>query len=112
MQKWFGFPVANPAFANIQFWSLLGVAGCIEIIGGTLVTLGLFTRHAALVMSAEMAFAYFWAHAPRAFSPMVNNGALASCIALSFCISFLPAAARGAPMPCGASALKSLPSGT
>ena len=85
LQKWFGFPVANPAFANLQFWSLLGVAGCIEIIGGTLVTLGLFTRYAALVMSGEMAFAYFWAHAPRAFSPMVNNGALA----IMYCFVFL-----------------------
>jgi putative oxidoreductase len=41
LQKWFGFPSPNPAFANIQLLSLLGVAGIIEIVGGALVTLGL-----------------------------------------------------------------------
>ena len=85
LQKWFGIPVPNPAFADIQLLSLIGIAGCIEIIGGALVTVGLFTRYAAFIISGEMAVAYFWAHAPRAFAPIVNNGELA----VLYCFVFL-----------------------
>ena len=85
LQKWFGIPVPNPAFADIQLLSLIGIAGCIEIIGGALVTVGLFTRYAAFIMSGEMAIAYFWAHAPRAFAPIVNSGELA----ILYCFVFL-----------------------
>ncbi len=85
LQKWFGIPVPSPAFANIQLLSLIGIAGCIEIIGGVLVTVGLFTRYAAFIMSGEMAVAYFWVHAPRAFAPIVNNGELA----VLYCFVFL-----------------------
>ena len=85
LQKWFGIPVPNPAFADIQLLSLIGIAGCIEIIGGALVTVGLFTRYAAFIMSGEMAVAYFWAHAPRAFAPIVNGGELA----ILYCFVFL-----------------------
>jgi putative oxidoreductase len=85
LQKWFDIPVPSPAFANIQLLSLIGLAGCIEIIGGALVTVGLFTRYAAFITSGEMAVAYFWAHAPRAFAPIVNNGSLA----VLYCFVFL-----------------------
>ena len=46
LQKWFGFPVANPNFANITLISMIGIAGLIETIGGVLVTVGLYTRAA------------------------------------------------------------------
>ena len=60
--KIFHFP-AVPMFANIQptDWPL-GAAGMIELIGGTLVMLGLFSRFAAFICSGEMAYAYFSAH--------------------------------------------------
>jgi putative oxidoreductase len=55
--KWFGFPAANPNFANIQLFSMYGVAGVIEIVGGALIAVGLFTRYAAFIASGEMAVA-------------------------------------------------------
>jgi putative oxidoreductase len=78
LQKWFAFPVANPSFANITLLSMLGIGGLIEIIGGTLVTIGLFTRVAAFIMSGEMAVAYwYFANRPsRGFMPIVNGGTL------------------------------------
>jgi putative oxidoreductase len=76
LQKWFGFPSPNPAFANLQLLSLIGIAGIIEIIGGTLVTLGLFTRAAAFIMSGEMAVAYFLVRPSRGFMPLINGGTL------------------------------------
>jgi putative oxidoreductase len=87
LQKWFGFPVANPAFANIQLLSMVGIAGLIEIIGSTLVTVGLFTRAAAFIMSGEMAVAYFYAanRPARGFAPMVNGGTLE----VLYCFGFL-----------------------
>lgn len=74
--KWFGFPQPNPNFANIQLFSLIGLAGVIEIVGGSLVTLGLFTRAAAFIMSGEMAVAYFMMRPARGFMPIVNGGTL------------------------------------
>jgi putative oxidoreductase len=73
------------AFKNIQLWSLVGVAGVIELIGGTLIVLGLFTRPVAFLLSGEMAIAYFWAHAPRNFFPILNDGRPA----ILFCFVFL-----------------------
>jgi putative oxidoreductase len=77
MQKWFGVPVANPNFANITLMSMVGIAGLIEIVAGSLITVGLFTRAAAFIASGEMAFAYFISHFPRGMTPMANNGSLA-----------------------------------
>ena len=54
--------------------TLYWFAGCIEFTGGILVTLGLFTRPAAFIMSGEMAIAYFHSHAPRGFFPILNSG--------------------------------------
>jgi putative oxidoreductase len=51
-----------------------GAAGLIELVGGVLITLGLFTRLAAFILSGTMAVAYFYAHAPRGFYPILNQG--------------------------------------
>jgi putative oxidoreductase len=87
LQKWFGFPVANPNFAKITLFSMLGIAGCIETIGGALVAVGLFTRAAAFIMSGEMAVAYwFYANRPaKGFMPVQNGGTLE----VLFCFVFL-----------------------
>ena len=87
LQKWFAFPVANPAFANIQLMSMLGVAGLIEIIGGALLTVGLFTRMAAFVMSGEMAVAYWYVsnRPSRGFMPIQNGGTMETI----YCFVFL-----------------------
>jgi putative oxidoreductase len=70
--KLLGFPAVGPPLSG-----LIVVAALIETFGGLLLLLGLFTRWAALVMSGEMAFAYFIAHAPKSFYPAVNGGNLA-----------------------------------
>lgn len=82
-QKLLGFPPsANPGPALL---SLSGISGVLELFGGALVLVGLFTRPVAFVLSGHMAFAYFIAHAPRSFFP-VNNGGDA---AILFCFVFL-----------------------
>ena len=98
LSKLFGFPqpmAPPPMFTMIWF------AGVIELVGGVLVTLGLFTRVAAFIMSGEMAIGYFLAHAPRSFFPPSMAATRRSCIASCFCIWFLPAPGRGASMRCG-----------
>jgi putative oxidoreductase len=67
------------------------VAGSIELVGGTLIVVGLFGALAAFVASGEMAFAYFTAHAPHGFWPIVNHGELA----VLYCFAFLFIAASG-----------------
>jgi len=81
-------------FDNIQLMSLIGLAGVIEVVGGLLVLIGLFTRPAAFIMSGEMAFAYFMAHAAQGnvLVPMLNQGESA----VLFCFVFLFFAAAGA----------------
>ena len=92
-QKMLGFPVP-PSFP-MELWSLVGAAGLLELVGGALVLVGLFTRPVAFVMSGLMAFAYFLAHAPEAFWPIVNGGELA----VLYCFVFLYfAAAGGGPL--------------
>ncbi|MBC9177717.1 DoxX family protein [Pseudoroseomonas ludipueritiae] len=82
-QKLFGFPAsANPAPA---FLTLYWFAAVLEIVGGILLVLGLFTRPVAFVLSGQMAFAYFMAHAPRNFFPVLNGGDAA----ILFCFVFL-----------------------
>ena len=87
LQKWFGFPVANPNFANITLISMIGIAGLIETIGGVLVTVGLYTRAAAFIMSGEMAVAYwYYGNRPaKGFMPIQNGGTLE----VLFCFVFL-----------------------
>jgi putative oxidoreductase len=82
--KYLGFPhVAD--FDNLQFLSLLGASGVLELIGGVLMLIGLFTRPVAFILSGFMAVAYFMAHAPQGFYPMLNQGELA----VLYCFVFL-----------------------
>ena len=81
-QKLLGFPVP-PSFP-VELWSLAGVAGMLELVGGTLLLIGLFTRPVAFVLSGLMAFAYFIAHAPQGFWPIVNRGELAALYSFVF----------------------------
>ncbi len=71
MSRLLGFPSPLPTPA---LFTMYWFAGAIEFAGGILVTLGLFTRAAAFVMSGEMAFAYFISHAPKGFFPILNRG--------------------------------------
>jgi DoxX len=71
--------------------SLLGVAGVLELVGGSLLFLGLFTRPIAFLLSGEMAVAYFMAHAPRSFWPILNGGE----VVVLFCFVWLYLAAAG-----------------
>ena len=90
LQKLVGFPAPFPR--HIELVSLLGLAGTIEMVGGALVLLGLFTRPAAFIMSGEMAFAYFMGHFPKSFWPVLNGGDAA----VLFCFVFLYLSAAGA----------------
>ena len=90
-QKFFGFP-ATEARVGVPLASLLGLASMIEMIGGTLLFLGLFTRPIAFLLAGEMATAYFMSHAPRGFWPLVNRGEPA----VFFCFTWLYFAAAGA----------------
>jgi putative oxidoreductase len=82
LSKYFGFPAPPPA--NFTAFSLIGLAGIIETVGGLLLLLGLFTREAAFFMSGEMAVAYFTVRAPLSFFPLVNNGRLDALFSLVF----------------------------
>ena len=62
------------AAATPPVFTMYWFAGAIELVGGVLLTLGLFSRPAALIMSGEMAFAYFLSHAPHGFFPILNRG--------------------------------------
>lgn len=77
--------------APFELMSQMGLAGVIEVVGGSLIALGLFTSPVAFIASGEMAVAYFQAHAPRGFWPIVNNGELAAL----YCFVFLYFAAAG-----------------
>jgi putative oxidoreductase len=81
-QKLLGFPPAANAPA---FLSLSWTAGLLELVGGALLILGLWTRPVAFILSGEMAFAYFIGHAPRSFFPLINGGTLA----ILFCFACL-----------------------
>ena len=82
-------------FANVPLASLAGIAGLLEVTGGALLILGLFTRPAAFVLSGLMAFAYFIGHAPQGnvLLPILNQGELA--VLYSFLFLFISAAGSG-----------------
>lgn len=84
-QKLFGFPPRAGGGAGPELFSLLGLAGVLEIVGGGLVLVGLFTRPVAFVLSGQMAVAYWMAHGARSFFPVLNNGDGA----ILFCFIFL-----------------------
>ena len=77
---------------TVELLSLRGVAGVIELVGGTLVMLGMFTSPVAFVCSGQMAFAYFISHHSQNIWPIMNRGELAAL----YCFVFLYIAARGA----------------
>jgi putative oxidoreductase len=81
--KVLGFP-AVPMFANVQIDSLMGVGGLIELAGGILFTVGLFTRPVAFILSGFTAAAYFMAHAGKGFYPILNGGELAALYSFVF----------------------------
>jgi putative oxidoreductase len=70
---------------------LMMAAGWIELLGGLLIAIGLFTSIAAFIASGEMAVAYFMVHAPNGWWPLVNQGETA----VLYCFAFLYIAARG-----------------
>jgi putative oxidoreductase len=88
--KLFKIPVI-PMFANLSVTSLPGIAGVLELVGGVLIILGLFTRSTAFILSGMTAAAYFIAHAPKGFYPILNGGELAAL----YCFVFLYIAAAG-----------------
>ena len=88
--KFFKFP-AVPMFANLDYSSMFGLAGFFELIGGALLVIGLLTRPAAFIVSGMTAVAYFYAHAPRSFFPLLNGGETV----ILFCFGLLYIAAAG-----------------
>ena len=89
MSKLFGFPVASPEGMPLH---ISYVAGPIELVGGTLVMIGLYTQWAAFLCSGLMAAAYWTAHGLVHPLPLINNGELAAL----YCFVFLAIAAEGA----------------
>jgi putative oxidoreductase len=79
LQKYFGFPSANPPTTTLAY-----AQGVIEIVGGILLLIGAYTRVVAFILSGDMAAAYFIAHFPRSFFPVVNGGDAA----VLFCFAF------------------------
>lgn len=76
---------------GVPLASLFGIGGILEIVGGVLIVLGLFTRPVAFVLSGMMAAAYFMFHAPASIYPIINGGELA----ILYCFIFLFLAAQG-----------------
>ncbi len=91
-QKVFGFPPSpQPPGGPLPFY--ITVAGWLELVGGALLILGLFTRPTAFILSGMMAVAYFMAHAPQGFWPVLNKGELAALY--SFVFLYLAVAGGG-----------------
>jgi putative oxidoreductase len=88
--KFFHFPHV-PMYDGVTIGSLPGIAGIFELVGGLLLTIGLFSEVTAFILSGEMAFAYFLVHAPQGFFPILNMGELA----IVYCFAFLYLAAAG-----------------
>ena len=82
--KLFDFPTGGSP-SQAELFSLMGLAGVLEFFGGLLILLGLFTRPVAFILSGMMAAAYFMAHAPQNFYPVLNGGDAA----ILFCFVFL-----------------------
>lgn len=86
--KFFGFPAS---MGHVPLFSIIGLAGVLEIGGSILLFFGLFTRPVAFILSGQMAFAYFIAHAPQSPYPLANHGEAA----VFYCFVFLYFAAAG-----------------
>lgn len=87
---WFGGVDGNGMTPPLM--SLSGFAGVLELVGGFLIVIGLFTRVVAFILSGEMAAAYFMAHMPQNLVPILNGGELAAF----YCFVFLFFAFNGA----------------
>jgi putative oxidoreductase len=90
-QKLLNFPARANNAAAPDIFSMYGIAGSLEIVGGILLLFGLFTRPVAFILSGQMAFAYFLSHAPRSFFPALNGGDAA----ILYCFLFLLMAFAG-----------------
>jgi putative oxidoreductase len=87
--KYLSLPVSPST--GVAPMSLSGINGMIELVGGVLIVLGLFTRPVAFILAGDMAVAYFIAHSPRGFFPLLNAGELA----IIYCFVFLYLAVVG-----------------
>jgi len=87
-QKLFGFPVPPPGRLALP---LLLFTGILETTGSVLITLGIFTRITAFVLSGEMAVGYWWMHVPNSIFPIANGGE----VMVLYCFAFLYFAAAG-----------------
>jgi len=85
--KLFGFP-HQAMFDGLELFSLIGLAGVLEVAGGLLIGIGLYTRSTAFVLSGMMAVAYFMAHATQGnvLAPMLNGGELAALYSFIFLV--------------------------
>jgi putative oxidoreductase len=83
--KFFDFPHQQTHAAYALFTLVPGLQGILELVGGLLFAIGLFTRPVAFVLAGDMAVAYFMAHAPRSFFPLLNGGEGA----ILYCFVFL-----------------------
>jgi putative oxidoreductase len=86
------FPVTEYFKDGVPLFSFMGLAGALELVGGILIIIGLFTRTTAFILSGMMAVAYFMAHAAQNFFPILNGGELA----ILYCFIFLWLATAGA----------------
>ena len=93
LQKVFGFPAGSPPQPTPPLLSMMGFVGILELVGGILLIIGLFTRPAAFILSGLLAVAYFMAHAPGGFWPVLNKGELAALY--SFVFLYLAVAGGG-----------------
>ena len=91
--KYLNIPVGP--MNNASPFTMSGAAGIIELVAGTLLVIGLFTRPAAFVAAGMTAVAYFYAHAGRSFFPILNGGELAALYTFAF---LYLAAAGGGPV--------------
>ena len=90
--KFLNFPVGQ--FNNTSPQTMVGAAGVLELVGGALLLIGLFTRPVAFILSGFAAVAYFYAHFPRGFYPIYNGGE--PVILLAFALIYIAAAGGGA----------------
>jgi putative oxidoreductase len=88
--KYLGFPATE--MSGVPPFTMGGIAGMLELVGGILLIIGLFTRPVAFILSGMLAVAYFVAHAPQGFFPILNGGELAAL----YCFVLLYIAAAGA----------------
>jgi putative oxidoreductase len=90
LAKLFGVPHVA-MFDGLKLFSLLGAAGVLELVGGLLMLIGLFTRPVAFILAGQMAVAYFFFHAGQELWPILNKGEIAAL----YCFVFLFFAAAG-----------------